>query len=104
MNDGKLFGIYLTGAEPNRILAKVMASPRPEGHLSYTLDKDTDVILRVYSDILYLDIKLAIEKSGILKRGLSFTHMVRPKGKNPKYNFDTKSLETSLSSAGHSKI
>jgi hypothetical protein len=103
LKDGKLFGISLTGAESGRILAKAQSPPRLSGHLSYTFDKDGDLILKVYTDILFLDIKLAIDRSGILKKGLSFAHMYRPKGKNRNYNFDITSLENSLSSAGHLK-
>ena len=113
LSDKKNFYIELTGAEENMSLSVVASSPRPYRHLSYFIDNDGDLCLKVYSEILYLDIKKAIESSSLFQKGLSFHHMSRPVQKykkkhwNPRpkfYNFDSISLENNLTAGGHKNI
>jgi hypothetical protein len=109
LSDGKNFFIGLTGAEFGQALN---AKPvRPTNHLGYHDDSDGDLELTVYPDILYLDFEGAINKSGLLNRGLTFQYIARPtKGERPmngekmtRWNFDKPSLESTLVKGGHLK-
>jgi hypothetical protein len=100
LKDGKNFYISLTGAEYHRYL-DMTARPYRGSHLAYIIDKDDDVALTIYPDILFRDIKEVLDKSSLLTR--PFPYLTRPKSKgagNYYYNFDTTSLRNSLD-AGH---
>lgn len=107
LRDNKHLVICLTGPDsPNRqnppmTLDNIKNAGRDPNHLGYQFDSDGDLILLVRTDWLFLDIQEAIEKSGILKKGLSFNHLtVRSKN----YDFTTKDLQRSIDSAGHKKL
>lgn len=104
LTDGKLFDILLTGAEFGRHLATVRKS-RPPRHLAFRYDGDGDIEFRVHPEILYLDIKDAVDKSGLMGAGLVYSHMSRPgsSSRMPAYSFDSVALDQSLVSAGHPK-
>lgn len=104
LTDGKNFYIKLTGNKAGLDLVTVQRNPRPTNHLAYSLDSDADIELTVKPDILFIDFDDAINKSGLLKMGLSFPAMSRPTKKSVNYNFDLTSLEKSLATAGHNKI
>lgn len=65
-------------------------------------------------DVIFLDIKNAISKSGLLTKGLEFRGLPgslikfpsqkKEKLPGPFYQFDSASLETSLAMGGHKKI
>jgi hypothetical protein len=104
LNDAKDFYIKLTGNKAGLDLVTVQSRPRPIDHLAYSFDVDDDIELTVKPDILFIDFDNAINKSGLLKMGLSFPAMSKPTTKSVNYNFDITSLENSLTTAGHNKI
>jgi hypothetical protein len=110
LNNGKHFYISLTGADYGRYLDVAVKLQRPREHLGYTFDKDGDLELKTYPDIMFLDFEHAVNKSGLLlNKGLSFRYLSRPKSKGkpiPKmsgnyYNFNTIQLEQSLRAGNH---
>jgi hypothetical protein len=104
LSDGKNLFITLTGAESGRTLEDAAKPPRPLDNLGYYIDSDGDLGLKVYPDILFLDLEGAIQRSGLLDRNLAFQYLERTHQKKPGYyNFDTASLQNSLVTQGHSK-
>jgi hypothetical protein len=110
LDDSKHFYISLTGTDYGRYLVVAANLQRPREHLGYTFDKDGDLELKIYPDILFLDFEHAINKSGLLlNKGLSFQYLSRPKSKGkPKskmsdnyYDFNTIQLEKSLRADNH---
>ncbi|MFC1909703.1 hypothetical protein ACFLXC_00180 [Chloroflexota bacterium] len=113
--DGLNWGITLYGADFGKHLQIVSASPRPKEHLGYRRDPQRDLWLLIRTDVLFLDLKKAINVSGLLNKGLQFQHLTRPqvkkspskqnkqKSKGLFYQFDSAALESSLAQAGHSK-
>jgi hypothetical protein len=100
----------IVGADYGRYLDVAAKLQRPEEHLGYTFDKDGDLELKIYPDILFLDFEHAINKSGLLlNKGLSFQYLSRPKSKGKSkskisgnyYNFDVIQLEKSLRAGNH---
>lgn len=113
LTDGVDWQISLTGAGMGQFLQLVSASPRPAEHLGYARDQQRDLWLCVRPDVLFLDLKNAITESGLLGKGLTFTHLTRPRVKvhaqkkklpGPFYQFDSAALENSLALGGHKKI
>jgi hypothetical protein len=104
LSDGKNLFITLTGPESGRTLEVAAKPPRPMDHLGYCVDSDGDLGLKIYPDVLFLDLEGAIQRSGLLDRNLAFQYLERTHKKKPGYyNFDTASLENSLVTQGHSK-
>jgi hypothetical protein len=108
LKDQKHFFISLSGPNIDSYLSK-SAGSRPL-HLTYAFDVEGDLGLRLFPDILFLDIKKAVENSALLNKG-PFDYLCRPsrhkerdkqRPKRPKYyDFDTKSLEEHLKEGGH---
>jgi hypothetical protein len=82
-----------------------MRAQRPREHLGYTFDKDGDLELKIYPDILLLDFEQAINKSGLLlNKALTLQYLSRPRSKGKSkskmsgnyYDFDIIQLEKSL--------
>jgi hypothetical protein len=113
LNDLKIFYVsFPIGAEYNKHLS-VSKCSRLSNHLALSIDNDGDLKVSVYPDTLYLDIKYAIESSGLLKQGLSFPYLSRPIVRRlslPRsngikfYDFDLKSLEKCLVAGNHMKL
>ena len=112
LKDKKQFYIsFPIGADYGRNLYVMR---RPKDHLGYKVDSDGDLRLKVYPDTLYLDIKKTVEACNLLKQGLSFRYLARPKGshlsgysKSPRisfYDFDLSLLELSLKTENHPNI
>jgi len=97
------FQISLTGAGISRHLELVSKSPRPDDYLGYQRDSQNDLWLKVYPDLLFLDINNAITTSKLLEKGLAFEYLVRG-NKRGKYDFESSDLENCLSSGGHMEI
>jgi hypothetical protein len=93
------FAIALSGARFGFHLDEQL---RPSEHLSYRSDGQGGLLLLVYPEVLFLDLKRAVAASGILNRGLSFDYLARPQGKKRRsYQFSSADLESTLASAGH---
>jgi hypothetical protein len=66
LKDGRAFGVALLGAEPGRTMDKV----RPPGgrtihHLSCTKQSDGNLVMRLCTGTLYLDVRDASEAAGV---------------------------------------
>lgn len=113
LTDGVDWQIYLTGASMGQHLQFVSVSPRHVEHLGYRRDQG-DLWLVVRPDVIFLDVKNAIAKSGLLGKGLEFrgppgSPLKFPSSKKEKlagpfYQFDSAALEMNLSMGGHKKI
>jgi hypothetical protein len=62
---------------------------------------DGDVVITVRPDVLFLGITAAIEGSGLLGKGLSFTYL-EPSGKTH-FGFDAVALAAALKTGGHAE-
>lgn len=99
LQDGKVFWVALSGAAYGFQLAT--AQSRRTEHLGYKDDASGNVLLLVRTDLVFLDLKDAIERSHLLSRGLSFVHLVRPGPGRANYQFDSPALKAALAAAGH---
>jgi hypothetical protein len=100
LRDGKV-DIDLTGAASGRGLAKP-GRRRPRKHLRYQRSALGDLRLYVRSDQLFLDIKRAIEISGIILPSDLVTDVARPDYRHP-HNFTVADLECSLKAGKHKR-
>lgn len=108
LTDGKDWKISLTGAA----LGQLLQSGRPNTHLDFHRDQDGTLWLIVHPDMLFLDLKHAIVDSQILRKGLPFPYLIRPrqvgqaqksKLRGPYYRFSSSDLETNLLAGGLTK-
>jgi hypothetical protein len=100
--------IDLTGAVPGRSLIRT-GRQRPRNHLRYKVSSG-DLSLYVRTDQLFLDIKMAIENSGIISPTDVVDHIARPRKKGSQvtrppllYDFKVAHLESCLDSGNHPK-
>jgi hypothetical protein len=85
LNDEKHFYIKLAG--PKFGYSFLNSRLQPNTHLGYVMDSDGDLELTVFPNILFIDLKDAVENSGILKKDLRFEYLSRPqKRENKKKN------------------
>jgi hypothetical protein len=96
--DGKAFWIALSGAALGFQLAR--AQSRRKEHLGYKNDPSGNVVLLVRTDLMFLDLKNAVEQSSLLGRGLSFGYLYRPR-KSSHYQCDSVALKGALAAGGH---
>jgi hypothetical protein len=96
LNDTRRFCCMILGVRNGLTLDKVRTK-RKRRHLSFCTDPDGDVTLTVCPGLLFLDIQLAIKRAGLLKKGLTVTHLTRPKHSgSPNWQFSSQDLETVL--------
>lgn len=110
LNDGKYWGISIGGAEYGQFLDKSLLAPIPSSYLNYRKDKDGNIWLNLFPEILFSHLKESIINSKLLDGNFQFPNLVRPippksKGKvnSPFYQFDSALLEKSLKSNNHIK-
>jgi hypothetical protein len=100
LSDGKHFSFNLTGAgRPSPPLRDTFANGRPLDHLTAQQDASGDIWVKVRTDVLFIDIREAIEVAGVRSLAPSFVHLNR--GKAPHYQFSSQDLESKLRSGGH---
>lgn len=97
LSDGADFQVSLTGAEAGSVLG--VATDRGR-HLALSKEANGDLWLEVRTDILFTDIRDSIRAANLLGRGLSITHLARPRGKAA-YAFTAFDLERALVAGGH---
>jgi hypothetical protein len=104
LEDAVEFGIALSGAEHGQTMAFLKQS-RPERivdgrpaqfHLSYR-KTDSGIWLNISPGVMYLDIKRAIEISGLLSRTADFPYFERPGS----YAYTAAALEEALKAGDH---
>ena len=113
LSDGQV-DIDITGAACDRALRRPNRR-RPRRHLRYKVSNAGDLSLYIRTDQLFLDIKKAIENSGIISATDVVVDIARPRQhKSPKgsgarsaparfYNFTVSDLEECLNRGGHKK-
>ena len=97
MAGGTELQISLTGVGPNLSLNAL--TTRPADHLAFATFGPSIVALVVRPDVLYLDVKAAIERAGLPTSGLQIEHLER----DP-YPFSAADLMAALRVAGHHEI
>jgi hypothetical protein len=102
LSDGKVFWIALSGAVSGFELST--AHSRRNEHLGYKEDRSGNVWLLVRPDVIFLDLKTAVERSSLLGRGLSFDYLRRGGPGASNYQFDSSALKSVLTSSGHPVI
>ena len=102
LTDGRHLLVSLTGAQHGMVLNPALPHGRPVQHLGYTVLSDGDVAITVCPDVLFLDIKAAVERSGLLGRGLTLTYL-KPRGKTH-FQFDAVAVAAALNVGGHAQV
>ena len=99
--DGKQFRFSLTGAEYGLSLAKVFAAGRPAQHLSASSDINGDNIpwITLRTDVLFLDLRDAVNDAKLLYRGLNLNFLAEDRIQT--FNFNATDLGSQLRTAGH---
>ena len=101
LTDQRVLAIGVSGANYGDKLGTNM---RRELYLGYLKADYNDVVLRLYPDVLYIDIKEAISRVGLLERGLEPTYFARGGQGEPSYQFDAASVEAALRAGGHARV
>ena len=108
LQNRRAFALSILGVPYGERLGSVR---RHDYHLWLSRTRRGDLWLTFCPDTFFLDVKEAIEKSGLLTAGLKFQYLSRPRPprgrslrvlppKTPLWYFDTKALRSSLVSAG----
>ena len=101
LTDRRVLAIGVSGANYGDRLG---ANLRRELYLGYLKANYNDLVLRLYPDVLYLDIKQAISLAGLLERGLELAYFARGGEGEPTYQFDAAAVEAALHAAGHARV
>jgi len=108
--DGKTWQVALSGAALNSHLSHVPFTANLP-HLTYRIESDGHIWIVIMPQMLFLNFKSAIEKSGLLSKGLVFPYLARPRKsynklntiKGPFYQFGSDDLADSLRKGGHTQ-
>jgi hypothetical protein len=100
LSDGRVLAASLSGVVYREELGTNL---RRELYLGYLLATSDDMLIRLYPDVLYLDVKEAIRKSNLLDRGLALDYFVRGGG-GDNYGFDAAAVRNALADAGHAEV
>lgn len=98
--DGKEWNVGLTGATFGTQLADADSAENRGGHLKWVKSNDGDVVVKVRTDILFLDIRSSINAADLAGRGLSLKYLSRPNPKSGQYDFSSIQLMEAI--AAHS--
>jgi len=102
LTDAKDFQFCLTGAHYGFPLSQTFAQGRPSDHLKAWKDDDNDLWMKVRTDVLFLDIREAVQGAGLLNRGLTLHYLSRPRSsESPHYQFSSVDLQSQLQNEGH---
>jgi hypothetical protein len=101
--DNRVLVVSVSGANFGDELGKEV---RRHLYLGYLKAAYNDLVIRLYPDALYLDIKRAIEGSSLLDRGLAprFLERGQKAGGKETYAFDAAAVEAALKKAGHERV
>jgi hypothetical protein len=100
---GKRWVLMIKGVIPMLTLAEVDRQRPNLRHLDYQIAPDGDLLLGVHPGVLFLDVCAAVDKANLLRRGLTITHLARPR--NPKsYQYSLSQLDAALAAHGLKKV
>lgn len=103
LTDRRVLAVGMSGPMYGEDLGANVAKWR-EKYLSYSKEIYNDMVVRLYPDLLYLDIKEAISASRLLDRGLTLKYFERGGDESKTYQFDVASLESALTAANHIRV
>jgi hypothetical protein len=97
LSDGNVFGVSLDGVHRTKLSdveAEIAGGDRPKMHLRVDAVGSGATWIIIKPEVLFLDVKAAVDRSGIVNEGLSFDYLEQD------FAFDTTSLRASLAAAG----
>ena len=101
LTDGRVLAISMSGASYGDELGKNL---RRELYLGFVLAEHDDVVIRLYPDVLYLDVKEAIRRTGLLDRGLTLEYFERGGEGGRTYQFGGAALRRALEGGRHERV
>jgi hypothetical protein len=103
LTDRRVLVISVSGANYGEGLGTNI--PR-ERYLGYLKANYNDLVIRLFPDALYVDVKAAIERTDLLGRGLvpQFLERGGDLGEPETYRFDASAVEAALKRAGHPRV
>lgn len=99
--DRRVLVASISGVEYGDVLGN---DPRRDTYLGYIKAEHDDLLLRLYPDVLYLDLKEAIARTRLLDRGLTLEYLERGGEEAHTYQFDAAAVEAALKAAGHRQV
>jgi hypothetical protein len=100
---GKRWVLMIKGVLPTLTLAEVDRQRPNLRHLDYQIAPDGDLLLGVHPGVMFLDICAAVDRASLLRRGLTITHLERPR-KPTTYQYDLSRLDAALAANGLKKV
>jgi hypothetical protein len=101
--DRRVLAVRISGPSYGETLSTDAAKYRDK-YLSYLKADYNDMLITLYPDYLYLDIREAISVSKLLDRGLVPKYFERGGDESKTYQFDAASLESALKAANHIRV
>lgn len=100
--DGRVLAASVSGVKFGHDLGTNL---RRELYLGYVIAEHDDVLVRLYPDVLYLDVKDAISRARLLDRGLALNYLERGAAdEDPLYDFDGPSVVGVMKAGGHEQV
>ena len=99
--DGRVLVASISGVEYGDVLGE---NPRRDTYLGYIKAEHDDLLVRLYPDVLYVDVRDAIARSALLERGLTIDYLKRGGQEAATFQFDAASVEARLKAGGHSQV
>lgn len=97
LDGGNSLAITLTGARSGRYV-RLGSAKRFVRHLGFRKERNGDVWITIYPNMVLTDFEEAIRRASILPTGLRFSYMAN------RYHFTSSTLVSSLVAAGHKKL
>jgi len=102
LTDYRVLAVGVTGVVYGEALGDNL---RRDTYMGYRKATYNDLVLNLYPDVLYLDVKRAMGESRLLDRGLSLDYAKFGRGRESgRYQFDVGALEAALVAAGHQRL
>lgn len=101
LTDRRVLAVGISGTNYGDVLGRNVSR---DTYLGYRKAEFNDLVLTLYPDLLYLDLKAAIERSHLLERGLALKYLARGGESEKTYQFDVASVEAALNGAGHTHL
>jgi hypothetical protein len=100
---GKRWVLAIKGVIPMLTLAEVDRQRPNLRHLDYQIAPDGDLLLGVHPGVFFLDVCVAVDNANLLRRGLTITHLLRPRNPNT-YQYSLSQLDAALAANGLKKV
>lgn len=100
---GKRWVLMIKGVHPRMTLEEVDRQRPNLRHLDYQIDPNGDLLLGVHPGVLFLDLIAAVKNANLLGRGLTISHLARPRN-NTTYQYSLSALDSAVAAMGLSKV